>query len=269
MRLLFAKSKWEAPGMALDEFMAQAVAAGFGAVELNISERPEAAAEIARLAAAHGLVVLAQVICSGVSPEEQAATFPHLFDKASECHAAAVNCHIGRDYFSFNENDQLYRLAEDHARAAGIPCLHETHRARPTYSAPSTLEFLEALPWLRLTADFSHWVCVHESLLEGFEPEVESAIGRSDWIHARIGFPQGPQVGDPFSPANRIYLEQFTTWWKRIVECRRSAGSEVVIITPEAGPPPYMPVDASGRVPVADAWAVNLAMLRHLKGALL
>ena len=268
MRLLFAKSKWEAPGISLGEFMARAAAAGFGAVELNVGERYEAPSEVAQLAAHHRLVLLAQVICPGVRPADQADELPLLYSKASSFRAAAVNCHIGRDYFSFDENVLLYQMAHEHAKSTGIPCSHETHRGRPTFSAPSTRRILEAIPSLRLTADLSHWVCVHESLLEGFSTELDLALGRSDWIHARVGFPEGPQIGDPFSPANSAYLERFTHWWREIVQKRRKSGAETLIITPEAGPPPYMPVNDKGTAPVADAWGVNMAMLSYLKAEL-
>ncbi|GAB1483119.1 hypothetical protein MASR2M78_19350 [Treponema sp.] len=52
-----------------------------------------------------------------------------------------------------------------------------------------------ALPWTS-----SRWCTVAESYLEDQKEAVDAALSRTDHIHARVGFPEGPQVGDPAAP---------------------------------------------------------------------
>lgn len=47
------------------------------------------------------------------------------------------------------------------------------------------------------------------------------------------------------------------TLWRRIVDARRADGSASNVVTPEFGPPPYMPCEPFTERPLADAWAVN------------
>ena len=96
----------------------------------------------------------------------------------------------------------------------GVPVLHEVHRGRATFSTVSTVDLLDNLPGLKLTADFSHWCCVHESLLEDQHDRLERAIDRSFHIHARVGHPEGPQVSDPRAPEWAPALEAHLGWWQ-------------------------------------------------------
>ncbi|HEX2532792.1 MAG TPA: TIM barrel protein, partial [Chitinophagaceae bacterium] len=77
-----------------------------------------------------------------------------------------LNCHSGKDYFSFEENEAFIDHTTELARRTGIPVCHETHRSRLLYSAPAGRRYLEQKPDLRLTLDASHWCNVSESLLQ-------------------------------------------------------------------------------------------------------
>lgn len=54
--------------------------------------------------------------------------------------------------------------------------------------------------------------------------------------------------------------------WRPIINRHRSEGREWFTITPEAGPPPYMPVLPFSGQPVADAWQINVAVRDWLLG---
>jgi hypothetical protein len=87
------------------------------------------------------------------------------------------------------------------------------------------------------------------------------AIARSDHIHARVGQEEGPQVPHPRAPEWRRHLENHVELWKRIADRQRAAGApNLTTITPEFGPPTYMPTLPFTQQPVADAWRVNVEM---------
>jgi len=175
-----------------------------------------------------------------------------------------INCHTGSDFFSFEQNMELLQMAESIRKSSGISIVHEVHRGRFSYSPGETVKYLEALPELRIAADFSHWCVVSESLLEGFEHATSMAIGRSDHIHSRVGHAESPQVTDPRLPEWRDALKAHLEWWDGIVS-EHKKNSTSLSITAEFGPPDYMPVSPFTKSPLADQWDINLHMNKMLR----
>ena len=70
------------------------------------------------------------------------------------------------------------------------------------------------------------------------------AIERTDHIHARVGYPEGPRVSDPRAGELRQAFERHLVWWDRVVERKRIL-NQVLTITPEFGPFPiwYTPAN--------------------------
>ena len=64
------------------------------------------------------------------------------------------------------------------AQRLGIRVLHETHRGRFAFHTASLLPYLHRFPQLRLTADFSHWCTVSESLLSDQQGLLNQIIPR-------------------------------------------------------------------------------------------
>jgi len=183
----------------------------------------------------------------------------HLHNLAS-ANPLFINSQSGKDFFSFAQNKAILERAAVIAEETGVKIIHETHRGKFSFSTTATLALLEALPDLRLTADFSHWCNVAESFLQD-QPEVmQAAVGRADHVHARVGFPQGPQVNDPRAPEWQEALGHHLAWWDAIVAERRRRRSASLTITPEFGPAPYMPAMPYSREPLSDQWEVNLYM---------
>jgi hypothetical protein len=168
-----------------------------------------------------------------------------------------INSHTGRDYYTFEQNIELVDIAYEFSLKTGIPVAHETHRGRLGYSPQITNKFFAARPDFRITADFSHWVCVTESMLENFEPIVNEAIKRSIHIHARIGFEQGPQVADPRAPEWAYAVKKFLFWWDQIVLTNKESGLKLFPITTEFGPEPYMPKAPFSTNPLANQFKIN------------
>jgi len=173
-----------------------------------------------------------------------------------------INCHSGRDYFSFDENRQLVDFTIDLAKQTGIKICHETHRSRMLFAAPVARQFIEKIPGLRVTFDVSHWCNVSESLLHDQQSTIDLTLQRVDHIHARIGHPEGPQVNDPRAPEWDAAVKAHFEWWDKVVELKKQKGDVLTVLT-EFGPPDYMPTLPYTRQPLADQWAINVHMM-HL-----
>ena len=65
MKLLYAKSAWEAPRLTLPDFLDKAARDGFDAAEVYLPGRSEPPAEIRRLCAAAGLKPVLQIATEG------------------------------------------------------------------------------------------------------------------------------------------------------------------------------------------------------------
>lgn len=265
MNILFGKSKWEIGDAPLTTFLERAKKDGFDAVECFLPTPFESPGEIRALVAAHGLKLVAMITTEGATPADHLASLEKRFAFAAATEPLMINSHTGRDIFSFDENRRIFERAIQLAKEANILMTHETHRGRPTFAATETGRYLAALPDLQLNADFSHWFCVHESDLSDQPENVSLAIQRTRYIHARVGFEEGPQVSNPAAPEWRPTVEKFITLWRRIIEARKRDAAPFLVITPEFGPPPYMPVEPFTLRPLADAWTVNVQFHKELR----
>lgn len=213
--------------------------AGFEGAEIGVPDTPAACVAARDVAGELGLELVVQQWTQGRSAAEHADSFERQYERAASVCPVHVNSHTGKDWRPLAWNLEIFDRAARLEAAAGVPVLHETHRGRALFSVPSTVAVLAARPDLKLTADFSHWCCVHESLLEDQAETVARAIDRSFYIHARIGHSQGPQITDPRAPGWDAELGAHLRWWKAIGARLRREGREVRLC-PEFGPPPYM-----------------------------
>jgi sugar phosphate isomerase/epimerase len=260
MRIRYFHALWGLTLPTLEANLSRIREGGFDGVEMGVPEEGGERRELGLLLERLGLELVAQQWTRGASPQEHASSFEQQYRRAAELRPLLVNSHTGRDTFTTEGNLQVFDRARQLEEQLGIPVVHEVHRGRATFCTNSTSTLLERLPDLKLAADFSHWCCVHESLLEDQEPLVERAIARSFHVHARVGHPEGPQVGDPRAPEWQPALEAHLAWWQRIVDRRRREGAEQLTFCPEFGPPGYMPTLPYTRQPVADLWEINCHM---------
>lgn len=167
-----------------------------------------------------------------------------------------INTQTGKDYFTFEQNAQLFSLADDLEKKHGVRICHETHRSKALYAAHVSAKYFERLPFLKITADFSHWCCVAESLLADQKEAVNLGCSRALHIHSRVGHREGPQVSDPRASEWTDELNAHLVWWDKI-ESNAKARSQVLSITTEFGPPPYLPTLPFTRQPVTSQWEIN------------
>jgi sugar phosphate isomerase/epimerase len=175
-----------------------------------------------------------------------------------------INCHSGRDYFSYEENKKFIELTTALAKQTGLTICHESHRSRMLFAAPVAKQYFEKHPELRITFDVSHWCNVSESLLQDQQETVNIALQRTDHIHARIGHAEGPQVNDPRAPEWESAVKAHLAWWDQVAQYKKEQGKPLTILT-EFGPPDYMPTMPYTRKPLADQWAINVHMLQLLR----
>jgi hypothetical protein len=162
------------------------------------------------------------------------------------------NVHGGSDAWSLAEAEDFYGAALELERHLGVPLAHETHRLRCFGNPWTTHAVLRRFPELKLTCDFSHWVCVAERLLEDCGPIIQLAADHCLHLHARVGYEEGPQVPDPRAPEWARHVAAHEAWWDTIWAAQRRRGMLESALTPEFGPPLYLHTLPYTQAPVAD-----------------
>jgi len=179
-----------------------------------------------------------------------------------------INSQTGKDFFSFEQNAELIQIASEVSRQTGIKIIHETHRGKFSFASHITFDYMNRLPDLRIGFDISHWCNVAESYLSDQQSAVDLAINRADHIHARVGFPEGPQIPDPRVPEWKEAVDIHVGWWKRIIERSKSEGKDLFTITCEFGPYPYMTILPYTQQPISNQWEINVYMKDILRSLL-
>ncbi|MCU0339186.1 MAG: sugar phosphate isomerase/epimerase [Spirosomaceae bacterium] len=264
MQFKFFCPKWGLENLSFEEAAKKVKAVDYDGME--IAAAPAQSAEAIKVMRDHGLETILMAFGGGNKFPEHKTQFKKDLETIAAAKPLFINSHTGRDYFSHEQNAELIEVAMGVEKASGVKILHETHRGRFTYSAPATQHYFVTFPNLRLTADFSHWVNVSESLLDDQSENMERAIRHSDHIHCRVGHPEGPQVNDPRAPEWKYCLDAHLAWWDKIVALHQQQGKQTVTITAEFGPAPgYLPTLPYTNLPVASQWDVNVFMKDLLK----
>lgn len=265
-KLLILATNWGFDG-SLDQFLQKVKQEGYDGIEIWWPTNVEEQTNLFDLLKKYNLQV--GFLCGGHQQDFEAhlASFKAMVSAAANnkvMRPLYINCHTGKDYFTAAQNGAFIEHTQKLAAQTGLLICHETHRSRMLYSAPVTRQFLEQYKDLYLTADFSHWCNVHESLLQDQPQTMQLAISRARHIHARIGHAEGPQVSDPEAPEWTDAVKAHLSWWDQIVAAAKQRGDQVTVLT-EAGPPDYMPTMPYSRKPLADQWTVNVHMMQLLR----
>ncbi|HKG08537.1 MAG TPA: TIM barrel protein [Pedobacter sp.] len=245
----------------LQAFLKRVVDAGYDGIDTWIPEDKDNQSILLDYLDSHDIYLVAhQHEASGATFQKFCRSFTSQLDKCAALKPRLINSHTGRDHFSIQQFLDLIALADDFSAKTGITVLHETHRGRMGYAPQMTAELFRRNAEFLLTADFSHWTCVTESMLENFGDILKKAISRSRHIHARVGFEQGPQVPDPRAPEWQYAVSKFLGWWDEVITTNKQLGREIMTITTEFGPIPYMPTIPFSNQPVADQFEINCFM---------
>jgi len=163
-----------------------------------------------------------------------------------------INAHTGSDGWTLAEAEEFYSLVAEMEKEFDLNISHETHRSRYFGNPWNTKQILDLFPYLQLTCDFSHWVCVTERLLQDCTGILSQAANHCLHIHARVGYEEGPQVPDPRAPEWAEHLRAHEDWWRMIWEAQRARPLQASTLTPEFGPSPYMQTIPYTQKPLAD-----------------
>jgi sugar phosphate isomerase/epimerase len=250
-----------------DQFCAAVKKEGYDGIEMWWPGTKEKQNELFTALKKHGLDV--GLLCG--SGEKDFASHLDAFKKSINAATSEyqqkplyINCHSGRDFFTYEQNKAFIDHTTEASTKSGIPIYHETHRGRMLFAAHIARNFIEKNPALRLTLDISHWCNVHESLLQDQDETVKLALSRVGHIHSRIGHEEGPQVNDPRAPEWEAAVKAHLAWWDIVVEQKVKSGETLTILT-EFGPPNYLPTVPFTHQPLADQWAINVHMMHLLR----
>lgn len=136
------------------------------------------------------------------------------------------------------------------ADEAGITLYFETHRDRMTTDLLFTLQLIDAVPKIRLTADLSHFLVGREfrwPVSEEAHGLVDRILERSWAFHGRVASREQVQIPLGF-PQHEQWVDLFMQWWERGFRSWRSRADEdgALIFTTELGPPPYAITGSDG-----------------------
>lgn len=270
MKVLFLAPQWGFEHLCFEAFLNKILAAGFDGIDTWVpQERSERKAFINLLSEHNVPIVCHQHQAHGGTIKDFCRSFEYQLELCLECAPVMINSHSGRDYFSLEDKLRVIDTAQNFSVKNNIVIAHETHRGRIGYSPYEAKKLFALRPEMKITADFSHWTCVTESYLEHGEDIVNDAIAKTAHVHARVGFPQGPQVSDPRAEEWRFAEQKFMRWWSQIIEQKRKEVKNILTITPEFGPPPYMPTNPKTKQPLSDQFEINTYVMNNIKSKLL
>ena len=207
------------------------------------------------LLAEHSFAFIPMIFTKGTCLSEHVKSFADQLEAAGQFAPPCVTSHSGELVLP-GGLDRFFKEAVRVENALGVSVAHETHRARVLFNPWITAHVLNEVEGVQLCADFSHWVCVCERLLDTEKDIIQLAADRVIHIHSRVGYEEGPQVPDPRAPEYANHLHHHEQWWDMIWGSQGRRGLKISRMTPEFGPPQYFHALPYTQQPVANLWDI-------------
>lgn len=261
MKMLFFCPLWGCEDEPFEDFARKVKVAGYDGVEMGFPCDAKQKNHLLQILKDEGLLLIAQHWQTQTSDfnshkDEYEKHLRNLVDTG----ALFINSQTGKDFFSFEQNAELIELAKTISDESNVKIIHETHRGKFSFAAHIAMRFIESIEHLRIGLDISHWFCVAESMLVDQPGAIELALSRTEHIHARVGFAEGPQIPDPRADEWQQTLDRHIELWDQVIQRHRELKRDVFTITPEFGPFPYMTAQPFTRMPISDQWQINQYM---------
>ncbi len=244
--------------------------AGFDGIEAPVPAGGAARDAFAESIESHQLPFIAEITTAGsYVPERSATPEDHLRDFEAKIQWGKplrprfFNVMAGCDAWPLATQIDFFARAVEIAHKHDVICSFETHRGRSFFNPWVTRDVARAVPTLRLTCDFSHWVNVCERLLDTEWDTILELAPHAHHLHGRVGYPQGPQVPHPAAPEYAECLEHHQRMWEAMWSSQIARGYTVTTMTPEFGPDGYLHTLPFTDAPVADLWEINTWMGRE------
>lgn len=269
MRLHVYQSMWAMGGLplggppwSLDEQVERIADAGFDGVAVSFTDAA-AARETCAAAIERGLRIVAA--CYPTSVAELEPILATVADVGRE--------HI--DHLNLQADVRPRRVEQclpylegwlELADAAGVPLYVETHRNRMTTDLHFTLDLLDAMPRLELTADLSHFVVGREfawPIADEHHEQIQAIMRRSRAYHGRVATREQVQIQLSF-PHHRQWVDLFAGWWEwGFRDWRaRAAPDDTLVFTTELGPPQWYAITGPDGEELSDRWEEALILRR-------
>lgn len=261
-KVLFFQTDW-GNQLPIDEFLSKVKSDGYDGIEVWMPGEQEAKDKLKAGLEKYDLkVIFLHGTNKGLPFAESLKVYESGLEEILAWNPVKVNSHTGSDFWTIEQNLAFLKAGEKIAKKAGIPLLHETHRARFSYSLPAALAMLDRFKELKYTLDVSHWMVVHERLIPKTDPFLLKILPAVEHIHARVGFSEGPQVNNPAAPEWTEAVKVHLDIWEEII---RNSPDDLFTVTTEFGPQPYLPTVPFTNEPIADQWAANVWTMNALK----
>lgn len=164
-----------------------------------------------------------------------------------------------------NEVAKVTRGWLEQGGQAGIPVYVEGHRACMTNDLLFTLQLMEAVPELMMTADLSHFMVNQEWVYLPLDDDEQALISRylqrSESFQGRVASAEQIQIQLEF-PQHQKWFELFKFWWAEGFEhwqTRHAGTDDRCVFMCELGPPPYA-ITGSDGYELSDRWEEALML---------
>lgn len=263
MRLDLFKTLWGHEGT-LQQAAVLAVEAGFSGIEAPAPANDAELDHLGSTLAEYQLDYIAEICTTGsyvpdrhATPDEHLASLEARIKRSQLLRPRFCNVMGGCDAWPLDVQIDFFRRAQDLADRHEMICSFETHRGRSFFNPWVTRDVLRAVPDLRITCDFSHWVVVCERLMDSEWETILEVAEKAHHVHSRVGYDQGPQVPHPAAPEYAEALASHERCWQAIWASQAARDYTSSTMTPEFGPDGYLHTQPFTSMPVADLWQVN------------
>ncbi len=246
----------------LEEQIAMIAGAGFDGVDISAQHPGESRA-------ARALMRDAGLGCTCYAFPDSVTTFQRDIDLALELEAQHLNLIIQIFPVTIAEGIDVVGQLLEMGKRSDMPLTVETHRNCITTDLLYTLQLMEGLPDMAVSADISHYVVEREftwPVPARDEAWMQRVLSRAVAFQGRIASREQIQIQLDF-PQHQGWVAQHLQWWEdgmRHWRAREPADAALNFLT-QLGPPPYAITGRDGHE-LSDRWLESITIMHWVRG---